>query len=84
MTHADLDTRDHYAELIDITTFVQNLDASRYERRLLDNTLNRASRDHEWLLYPKDPMPGGPGFSCRFVMNRHLRVFGCFKVSAAP
>jgi hypothetical protein len=80
MSHADGDERDHYAELIDAVTYVQAHDTSRREKRLVDNTLKRSSRDFEWLLYPKDPMPNGHGFSARFSMNPHLRVYRCFRI----
>ena len=82
MHTADSDERDHYAELIDVVTYVQTQDTSRREKRLVDNTLQRSSRDLEWLLYPKDPMLNGHGFSARFSMNRHLRVYRCFRVKS--
>ena len=80
VSHADADESDHRAELIDVVTYVKAHDTSRREKRLVDNTLKRSSRDFEWLLYPKDRMPNGHGFSARFSMNRHLWVYRCFRV----
>ena len=59
------DTRDHYAEIVDVVTFVRSHDTTGRERRLIDNTLERAMRDQEWLVYPKDPMRDGLGFCHR-------------------
>ncbi len=78
--HAAADRSLHYAELIDVATFLSSHDLTHRDARLVRNALNRASRDNEWLLFPKDPMPDGPGYSCRFVMNRHLKVSECLRL----
>ena len=79
MSHALSDESEHHADLINVVEFVSERNTKGREKRLVENTLNRASRDMEWLLYPKDSMPGGQGYSSRFVMNKHLSVYGCFK-----
>jgi hypothetical protein len=76
---ASADESFHYAELIDVATFLEGQDLSGHDARLVYNALVRARRDSEWLLYPKDPMPDGSGFSCRFAMNRHLKVSECLR-----
>jgi hypothetical protein len=78
--YADMDESEHYAELIDVVTYVRAQDTRQRERRLVENTLARSSRDREWLLYPQDPMPDGLGFSAVFCMNEHLRPFQWFRV----
>jgi hypothetical protein len=80
MSHAEADESSHYAELIDVVTYIQNQNTSGRTSRLVDNTLQRSTRDREWLLYPRDPMPNGHGFSARFSMNRHLLVYRCFRI----
>lgn len=77
--HADNDHRDHRAELIDVSRYVRNQDISYKNPQLVNNTLERATRSNEWLLYPTDPIEDGPGLSSRFAMNRHLRVFRCYR-----
>ncbi|MGE0474960.1 MAG: hypothetical protein AB7P17_15105 [Nitrospirales bacterium] len=69
----------HCAELINVALFLQAHDLSNRDERLVSNALLRAYRDHEWLLYPKDLMPDGGGISCRFAMNRYLKVSACFR-----
>jgi hypothetical protein len=87
--YADADQHEHYAEIIDIVAFVTARDVSGYDQQLVRNTLERATRDYEWLVYPMDPMPDGPGYSGRLAMNKHLNVFRCFRMknknqSSAP
>lgn len=84
MAHAAEDQRMHYARLIDVLTYVNSQDVSGREARLVNNTLQRADRDREWLLYPNDLMPDGHGFSARFTMNRHLAVHSCYRVRSMP
>lgn len=80
LVHADADIRDHHAELIDVTKYVENQDHNSCDHRLVDNTLERARQSREWLLYPMDPKEDGPGVSSRFHMNRHLRVYKCYRI----
>ena len=82
--HADNDPRQHQAELIDVSRYVQNHDVSGKNPLLVNNTLKRAVHSHEWLLYPTDPMGNGPGLSSRFAMNRHLRVYRCYRDRGGP
>jgi len=84
VSHAAADQCAHYATLIDAVTYVNWKGSSGRKDRLVNNTRQRASRDREWLLYPKDPMPDGPGFSARFMMNRYLHVYGCYRVRPTP
>jgi hypothetical protein len=84
MQNMDADSRDHCAELIDVVTYVQSHDTSGHDRRLVANTLERARRSREWLLYPTDPMEDGPGLSSRFAMNRHLRAYKYYRVRNEP
>jgi hypothetical protein len=85
MDMARQDSSLHYAELVDVVTFVKARVAGRTEvnERLVRNSLTRAARSREWLLYPMDAMADGPGYSSRFPMNQHLRVFGCYRVCGA-
>lgn len=78
--YAGMDQSEHYAELIDVVTYVEAQDTSRRESRLVANTLARSRRDREWLLYPQDPNPEGCGSTGVFRMNRHLRPFQWFRV----
>lgn len=78
--YAGMDESEHYAELIDVVTYVKAQDTRQRERRLVENTRVRSSRDREWLLYPQNPMPDGFGFNAVFSMNRHLRPFQWFRV----
>ncbi|MBS0183908.1 MAG: hypothetical protein JSS39_16090 [Nitrospira sp.] len=80
LSHADADPRDHRAELIDVVKYIQKYGATGHDQRLFRNSLERAGRSHEWLLYPTDPMEDGPGVSSRFAMNQHLRVHRCYRV----
>lgn len=75
----------HYAELVDVVSFVTARLSGRahVNERLVRNTLTRAQRSREWLLYPMDPMADGPGYSSRFPMNEHLSVLGCYRACAA-
>lgn len=80
MYHAENDVAVHYAEVIDVIAFMANAYAEDLDRNgLVKNTLERAERDQEWLIYPKDPMPHGKGYSSRLAMNKHLSVAGCFR-----
>lgn len=78
MCRADTDARDHRAELIDVVRYVQNHDTTGRDSLLVSNTLKRAGCRHEWLLYPTDPL------SSRFAMNRHLRVYRCYRIRSGP
>jgi hypothetical protein len=80
MEYARADETEHYAELIDVVPFVVAKSPRDGSNRLVENTVARATRDREWLLYPMDPMHDGPGYSARFPMNKHLSVSGCFKI----
>ncbi len=80
MYHSNRDTSDHYAEVIDVYTFVRHADLSNRDERLVENTLKRSKRDQEWLVYPKDPMPDGLGYSARLQMNKYLNVDSCYRL----
>jgi hypothetical protein len=82
--HAEADPRNHRAELIDVVRYVQSHNTISRDSRLVSNTLERAYRSREWLLYPTDPMEDGPGLSYRFATNRHLRVYRCYRVRSEP
>lgn len=77
--HATADSSIHRAVLVDVVSFVCEQDTSTFDNQLVRNTIERATRDHEWLIYPADLMPNGQGVSARFTMNRHLGVYGCFR-----
>ena len=77
--YADADQQEHYAEIIDVVTFVSAQDVSGCDQQLVSRTIERATKDREWLVYPMDPMPDGCGYSARLEMNKHLSVFRCFK-----
>ena len=79
MWHSHCDTSNHYAEVIDVYTFVSNADSSSRNEQLVKNTLERSKRDQEWLVYPKDPMPDRRGYSARLTMNKHLSVDSCYR-----
>jgi hypothetical protein len=78
--YADADQSEHYAEIIDVVTFINARGVLNCDPQLVKNTLERATRDSEWLLYPMDPMPDGLGYSGRLTMNEHLSVFCCFRM----
>jgi hypothetical protein len=84
LAYADNDPSEHYAELIHVVPFIQAQRHRAINDRLLTKTLDRAGRNREWLLYPMDPMPDGPGFSSRFPMNDYLKVHGCYRASTVP
>lgn len=78
------DAEQHYAKVIDVETFMKDQLAKgeTADVRLVERTLEFASRDREWLVYPQDPMPdGGPGYSARLLHNRHLSVAGAYRES---
>ena len=81
---ADADTRYQRAELIDVVTYVRGRKNTGCDSRLVSNTLDRAGRSREWLLYPTTPMEDGLGFSARFAMNQHLRVYRCYRIRNKP
>lgn len=81
---ADLDGRQHSAELIDVVSYVKGQCGDPHDRRLMENTLSRANRAREWLLYPTTPMADGPGVSSRFAMNSYLRVYGTYRKNQTP
>lgn len=70
----------YYAEIIDVVTFVNNQDVAGRDRELVGRSLDRARRDREWLVFPKDPGPDGRGYSACLAMNRYLTVSGCFRL----
>ncbi|WP_234264551.1 hypothetical protein [Hydrogenophaga sp. NFH-34] len=75
------DKSEHRAILVNV---VRMLSAIKQEGRnplLLSNTIVRASRDKQWLLYPSDPMPDGSGLSSRFPMNIHLHIHKYFRAT---
>jgi hypothetical protein len=78
-TYADLDQEWHYAEVIDVVSFLTSQNLAGRDEKLVQRALERATRDSEWLIYPMDPMPDGLGFSSRFPMNRGLSVYQCLK-----
>lgn len=77
---ADADQSEHYAEIIDVVTFVNAREVSNCDPQIVKNTLERATRDSEWLLYPMDPMQDGLGYSGQLTMNKYLSVFRCFRM----
>jgi hypothetical protein len=82
MSIAKAETTEHYAELIDVTIFVRAHLIPEPLARCAALAMERAERDREWLLYPKDPMHDGPGYSSRFPMNRCLSVCSYLKDSS--
>lgn len=80
--HAAADASVHRAELINALEFLGG-DRPNADAIVLANARERAERDLEWLLYPKDPMDDGTGPpSARFMMNKHLRVSACYRLPA--
>jgi hypothetical protein len=77
--HASRDVDIHQARLFHVSEFVSASDFSKRDRTVIQNTLERAKRDDEWLLYPCDPMPDGKGVSARFLMNEMLSVHASYK-----
>lgn len=75
--YADLDQNEHYAEIIDVVTFIDAKKALISNEKLATKAINRAERDREWLIYPMDPMSDGLGYSGRLGMSKHLSVFQC-------
>ena len=70
--HAASDERDHLALVVDVVRFVKGQPPSRLaqcDQALVTNTIQRATRDLEWLVYPVDGY-GRPG---RFEMNSYCR-----------
>lgn len=80
--HASLDKQEHYAEIIDVVKFVaaKEPEVTDCSRKLLENTLIRATRDREWLIYPMDPMPEGISYSGSLWLNENLSPFLFFKI----
>ena len=72
--HLDADDEEHVAELIDATAFLKANEHIVEDKALLRRALDFAERSSEWLLFPKDPMEDGRGFSAQFPPNKHLSV----------
>lgn len=70
-THAD--TSVHFADLIDVVTFLKNDQQRQLDKNLVNRAIQRAEESTEWLLFPRD---GGDkaGFSSRFVLNKYLKL----------
>jgi hypothetical protein len=63
----------HYADLIDVATFLKNTDLEKIDSSLVNRAIQRAEEASEWLLFPKDSFDG-PGYSSRFILNKYLRL----------
>lgn len=72
--HLQRDREDHQAELIEVVPFLEANRASMENQLLWEQATERARRSREWLLYPRDPMEDGRGFSAQFGPNRFLSV----------
>jgi len=70
--HLDADEQAHVAELIDAVAFLKTNEDLIKNKGLFAQALKFAERSSEWLLYPKDPMEDGRGFSARFCPNEFL------------
>lgn len=72
--HVQADTREHVAELIDVVTFLNAVDAARdaIAPEVLSQAREFGSRWAEWLVYPMDCDEGLQGFSSRFSLNESL------------
>lgn len=67
------DKSPHYADLIDVVTFLNSTDTSKVDSTLVQRAIERSTEDSEWLLFPKDPFDGA-GYSSRFTLNKHLSL----------
>jgi hypothetical protein len=67
------DNSPHYADLIDVVTFLKNTDTSNIDAELVKRAIDRATESAEWLLFPKDPFLTG-GFDSRFTLNKYLKL----------
>ena len=72
-SHTVQDKNPHYADLIDVVTFLNNTDTSKVAAGLVRRAIERAQEDSEWLLFPKDPFDGA-GYSSRFTLNKYLKL----------
>lgn len=78
------DKDEHIADLIDVHAYLKANEADVKDKELLARALERAGRSREWLLYPRDPMKDGRGFSSRFGPNDHLSAPVFARVARAP
>jgi hypothetical protein len=82
--HINEDRSPHFASLIHVERFLTRADCSSVVPAMRSETLRCAMRDAEWLLYPKDPMPDGRGFSARLTLNRYLDLEHWMRKSVQP
>jgi hypothetical protein len=75
--NADMDSRDHFAIIINASTFIER---NCVGNPLYKRALSLAQRHREWLLYPCDT--GEDGWpSGKFVMNEHLLPFRWYRIT---
>lgn len=72
--HLDADKDQHTADLVDAAAYLTANANEVEDKGLLQRALANATRDAEWLLYPRDPMEDGRGFSAQFPPNEYLSV----------
>jgi hypothetical protein len=71
--HVQQDEETHTADIIDAVRYLEALDATAgLDAELLQRARTYAARWSEWLIYPRDVIPGLSGYSARFALNEHL------------
>jgi hypothetical protein len=79
LVNGNKDLSDNYAKIINAAEFIANSEFPQEYKETAKVAFDRASRDKEWLIFPCNPMPNGYGFSARFPVNKHLKIFQYYK-----